>query len=349
MNLPPFRLEDYLERYEFKARHLLGCSDSETWTVREILGDALLDLPLGYTPPNGTPALREEIAGLYRGISAEQVLVCAGAQEAIYLFMTTWLEPGDRVVVLTPCYESLFEIPRSLGCQVLSWALQPPWKPDLDALERLLPGARLLVMNFPHNPTGAQLTREEQSQIVEMCREHGTWIFSDEVYRESEHRPEDKLPAACDVYVRALSLGVMSKSFGLAGLRIGWLALQDKKLLARVASRKHYGSLCNSAPSELLATAALRNRTVVLERNRAILLANLALEVPAPIEQPRPMAGPVAFPRVDVPDVDAWCHDLAEKGILLVPGSLFGHPAHVRLGLGRRSYPEALEALRQAF
>ena len=263
-------------------------------------------------------------------------------------------QPGDHVVVETPCYESAFEVARSAGADVTAWrrTASDGWAHDLDALERALrPGTKLVSINTPHNPTGTLMPAAVLERVAELCAERGAWLFCDEVYRELEHDPADRLPAACDLYDRAISLGSMSKTYGLPGLRLGWLASRDRDALSRVVDLKHYTTICSSAPSELLSALALRHRVAIAERNRALAVANLAL-VDAFVSLhsehfswTRPTAGPIGFPRLEgVGDTTAFCERLvAETGVLLLPGAVYDEPEHVRIGFGRSNLPEVLQ------
>lgn len=364
MKIPDFKLEHFFARWEFVAPYMLGSSDAETLGVGELL--ALADeecrrwwdgLSLGYTEVSGHPLLRREIASLYRGVEPEDVAVFAGAQEAIFAFMNVALAPGDHAVVTWPGYQSLYEVARAIGAEVTLLPLRPEsaWQLDLEALEKALrPRTRVIVVNSPHSPTGAHLDARSFERVLALARERKALVFSDEVYRYAEHRDEDRLPAAVERYEAGVSLGVMSKAFGLAGLRIGWVAARDRELVHRLLSFKHYLTICNSAPAEVLATIALRARATVLARNRRIVLDNLArldrffAEWTGVFEWVRPRAGNVAFPRLshDVP-IERFAEELAEaEGVLLLPGTVFDHPGnHFRLGLARNSLPEALVRL----
>ncbi|HEX2094738.1 MAG TPA: aminotransferase class I/II-fold pyridoxal phosphate-dependent enzyme [Longimicrobiaceae bacterium] len=362
MTIPDFKLERYFARWEFTAPHLLCTSDVEGLPMAELLALAddetrglWEDLRLGYTESAGHPLLRAEIARLYEGVSPEEVLVFAGAEEAIYIFMRAALGPGDRVVVTWPGYQSLYEVARSTGAEVDLLPLDPEngWALDFDLLRATLsPATRALVVNFPHNPTGALPDRGEWERLVEIAREAGVLLFSDEVYRFLEHHPADRLPAAVESYERGWSLGVMSKSFALAGLRIGWLATHDGELLRRLASYKDYTTICCSAPSEVLALAALRAREAVLERSRGIVRANLARLDPfftgwaGVLEWIRPRAGSTAFPRfVPEVEIERIAEELVEReGVLILPGTVYDYPGgHFRLGYGRTDLPIALD------
>jgi len=227
------------------------------------------------------------------------------------------------------------------------------WAHDLGALAGLIrPATRLLYLNQPHNPTGTLMTRPVFEQVIALAREHGLVVFSDEVYRELEHDPASRLPAACDEYERAVSLGSISKSYGLPGLRTGWLATRDAGLRDAVATLKDYTTICTSAPSEFLTALALRHRRVLVDRNLAIVRRNLPLldgffeRHAGTFEWVRPTASPIGFPRVTgLGDLTRLCERLAEAGVLLLPGSVYDQPDHVRIGFGRANMPEALQVL----
>ncbi len=288
----------------------------------------------------------------------DDVLTFAGAEEAIYVAMRVLLQPGDRVIVTWPGYQSLYEVARSIGAQVAFWPAHQTdsgWQFDVDDLRALAePGARLIVANFPHNPTGALPTTAEWSDVVEIARRAGAFLFSDEVYRLLEYDPADRLPAAVDCYEKAISLGVMSKPFGLAGLRIGWVAARDREFLAQAAAYKDYTTICNGAPSEILALIALRAREQTLARSLDIVRPNLNLvdrfmaEHADVFRWQRPRAGTIAFPGLDERfPIDSFAADLVqEEGVLVLPGSVYDYLGnHFRLGLGRRNLPAALERL----
>ncbi len=362
MRIPEFALERFFARYEFAVEHLLCASDVEAWSMADLL--ALADdemqgiwerLTLGYTESPGHPLLRREIAALYDSAAPDDVLVFAGAEEAIFCLANVLLEPGDHAIVTWPGYQSLFEVARATGADVTLHEMHEGdgWALDPDRLRAAIrPESRLVVVNAPHNPTGMLPSRAEWTALAEACADAGVYLLADEVYRGLERDPADRLPAGVDALELGVSLGVMSKSFAMAGLRIGWLASRDRDLLARCASFKDYTTICSSAPSEVLAIVGLRARDQVLARSRGIVAANMELldrffaghgDV---ISWVRPRGGSTAFPRLRADlQVDRLVEDLvAATGVLLVPGSVFGHPGnHVRLGYGRADMPVALE------
>ena len=361
--LEPFKLERYFAEHEFAAPYLLGSSDCESLTIRDLLKleptaeRDFLSTWLGYTESVGSPELRAAISALYNHIGPADVLVHAGAEEAIYAFARAVLQRGDRVVVQIPCYQSLRSIASSQGCEVVPWTPHEAegWHWSLGELRRLLaPGARAVIVNSPHNPTGAQFSADAFQAIVAMAQGRQAVLFSDEVYRFSEHDGRT-LPAACDLSPSAVSLGVVSKSFGLAGLRIGWIATHNVAVREAMARYKDYLTICNAAPSEFLATLALRKREEILSRVRRLLQDNASLlgewfgRHDNVFAWTRPAAGPVAFVRVrGGRSATELCARALTRGVMLVPSTQFDFgDAHVRFGFGRRNMAEALERLDQ--
>jgi aspartate/methionine/tyrosine aminotransferase len=361
VELTPFRIERYYARYEFTTRYMLSSSDCQSRTIGELLElepgahERLLGQWCGYTESLGAPELREAIAELYSACDDDDVIVASCAEEGVLLVYHALLGPGDHAIVETPCYESALALARSTGAEVSAWErrYEDGWAHDLNALERLItPRTRAIYINQPHNPTGTLMSRATLERVVELAAERDLVLFSDEVYRELEHDSADRLPAACDLYERAVSLGSISKTYGLPGLRIGWLATRDAPLRDAIVTLKDYTTICASAPSELLVALALRHRELLVQRNLGIVRRNLPLldeffgRRSGLLEWVRPTAGPIGFPRVNgVGDVDGLCAGLAAGGVLLLPGSVYDEPRHMRVGFGRADMPEALDRL----
>lgn len=365
MPIAPFELERYFALYEFKLKYLLSPSDCESLSMAELLAMAApaslelwQDLRLSYTESQGHPRLRNEIAKLYEQVSPGNILIAA-PEEAIFIAMQTLLRPGDRVVAIAPAYQSLHEIARSIGCEVTDWKLEPgpdgTWQLDLNQLEASLTGrTRMLVINFPHNPTGYTLSSSELEAVIALARKHDLYLFSDEMYRLLEYEPATRLPPVCDLYEKGISLSGLSKSFALPGLRIGWLASQESALMESWLAFKDYTTICNSAPGEILGIIALQNKEQIIRRNLAIIQNNIdSAEAFFGRHKQQfawfaPKAGSVAFPEWlgNVP-VEQFCHEvLDQQGVLIVAGNLFGTSGnHFRIGLGRINLPEALALL----
>ena len=366
MKLRDFELECYFGKYEFTAPYLLAQSDCEAMSVRELLAlepgaeRGYLDTWLGYTETWGAPALRETIAGLYRGMDAGDVLTLCGAQEGILAYMNVMLDAGDHAVVMYPNYPSAWEAIRAIpGAEWSKWEVRDIGgrsAVDFDELEGLIrPNTKLIAVNSPNNPTGYTFTNAELRRLCMLCRERGLYLFCDEVYRGLELDGE-KREAAAELYDKALSLGVMSKAYGLAGLREGWMVSKDHETLDKVVRFKHYTTICNAAPAEYLSMVALRHGEALLERSKGVIRANLrtaeaffarwsGLLLPMPA-----MAGPVAFHKLAMDrDVDDFCARAVEqKGVLLLPGRVYETEGpYFRMGYGRKNFPQNLEKLEE--
>jgi aspartate/methionine/tyrosine aminotransferase len=361
MPIKPFKLERYFAKYEFQVKFLLSSSDCESLTLTELLHMAApeslalwQDLRLGYTESPGHPLLRAEVARIYDNMPVDNVIIAA-PEEAIFIAMHTLLSANDHVIVVSPAYQSLYEVARSIGCNLTPWELQlgaDGWQLDLKQLEQSITNrTRLLVINFPHNPTGYLPSRNELDAIILMARKHGLYIFSDEMYRFLELDPCAQLPSICEIYENGIALSGLSKSLALPGLRIGWLTAKDSIWTGRWLAFKDYITICNSAPSEILGIIALQNKEQIRQRNLEIIRANIACANQFFSEHSNhfswfsPKAGSVAFPQWLGPDsVEKFCQDVLDRqGVMLVPGSIFEYPGnHFRIGLGRINFPEAV-------
>jgi aspartate/methionine/tyrosine aminotransferase len=360
VKIASFALERYFSEHEFTARYLLSCSDCEALTMAELLSMADAEsrnlwkrLDLRYTESQGHPLLREAIAAMYSNIDASNIVVAA-PEEAIFLLMHALLEAGDHVIVMAPAYQSLHEVARSIGCAVDNWEPdeEQGWRFDVASLEKQLrPDTRLVVVNFPHNPTGYVPPKEDFQALVELMRKRGIYLLADEIYRFLEVNSDSTLPSACELYDNAISLFGLSKSFGLPGLRIGWLASQNREILTRVLTLKDYTTICNSAPSEILAIMGIRNRIKIVEQQRARLHRNLSIldeffdDYDDCFGWNRPFGSSVCFPRMLIEqDTSTFCDELVNRaGIMLVPSRLFQYgERHVRVGFGRENLPEVI-------
>ena len=285
----------------------------------------------------------------------------AAPEEGIYTAMRALLEPGDEVVVLTPCYDSLVNAAAHDRHSRVHRAgpLAPGergWSLGLPGLEAVIEARRprLVVVNFPHNPTGFLPTEGEHRALVEIVPPRGgVAVLRTEMYRGLELEPSSRLPCAADRYERSIVLGGLSKAHGLPGLRTGWLVLRDEALRERVVNWKHYTTICASAPSQWLAIAALRVADQLTARSVAQVRRNLALaasfferRADAFGWRPPPVAGSVALVETRHADATEHCHRAArEAGVVLLPGSCIGAPPQfVRFGLGRASFAESLAA-----
>ncbi|HEY3289225.1 MAG TPA: aminotransferase class I/II-fold pyridoxal phosphate-dependent enzyme [Anaerolineae bacterium] len=362
-SLPPLKLERYFAEYEFKVRYLLSASDCEALTMSELLDMAdpashelWNTLVLAYTESQGHTLLRDEVSRQYPPLSAGNVLILV-PEEGILTVMNTMLESGDHIVVIAPSYQSLHEIARSRGVHVTDWPVRPShegWYLDIDELAvQIHERTRMIVVNFPHNPTGYLPSASEFNAMVELAARHGIYVFCDEMYRGLEYSSERRLTAACALaeYPRGISLSGMSKTYALPGLRIGWLATRDASLIHKWLTFKDYTTICSSAPSEILALMALRAREQIIRRNLGIIRTNItAMEQfcskhPATVVWRAPDAGSVAWIEwKGKGSVASFCQAVLDrKGVMIVPGDMFETGSrYFRIGLGRRNFVGAL-------
>jgi len=372
--LRDFALEVHFSKWEFNARHHLTASDMESLSLRDLLAmgtdadrEAFEATSLGYTETWGAPDLRAAIAATYDTMAKDNILTLAGAGEGLYALARVLLGPDDHAIVPTPNYQSAETVPAAI-CDTTGVPIRidgDKWRLDIDAIKNAIrPNTRLISLNFPHNPTGALMPRADLDALITLARADGIYILCDEVYRGVELDPNLQMPQIADVYERGISLNVLSKAYGLPGLRIGWLASPDRDVLQRVERYKHYLSICNAAPAERLGVIALAAREQIFARNRALLRRNLTAfeallaDFPGLIDFAPPEGGCVAYPRYTGPGtVETFCSDLIENhGILLLPAALYRSDLgatptdRFRIGLGRdRAVADGITALRRYF
>ena len=348
----------------------MTASDAESISLPELLEMATPEqrhgfenMWLGYTETWGAPDLLEAISKTYQKQPVENLLSFAGASEGIFAANAVLMDKDSHAIVVTPNYQSHETLPASMG-ELTGVPLDPNdnWSLDIDRVAAAIkPNTKLMTINFPHNPTGAILSLDRYHALVELCRKHGIYILHDEIFNGLGASDTEHLPFIADVYERGLSLNVLSKSYGLPGLRIGWIACQDKEVLSKMERMKHYLSICNSGPSERLAIIALENKDKLLERNCAIIDENLPKldqffsEYPHLFEWQRPDGSSMGFPRyLGKEGVETFTRDLVEKsGVLFLPSTIYSSDYgatptdHFRLGTARFGIDEGLDAFRE--
>lgn len=364
MKIDDFALERWFARYEFEVEINLCASCAAETTTSELLSlggeearRAYLSLGLDYIPNPGQEKLRRQIANLYRKLDASNIQVTTGASEAIFLLMSAILNAGDAIIVQKPIYQSLYSVARAIGVEVKEWTMAlPHFEWDVAELERLIDKrTRAIVLNSPHSPTGRVLTAEQLQRVVELVERCNLWLISDEVYRGIWHQPEYITEAAADLTARAVSIGDMTKPFGLGGLRVGWLASSQVEILERCSAMRDYTTMCCAAPSEFLAALALEYKDKLLDQKRTIARRNLTKlkqfvsEHSCHLELVSPQGGLTVFPRLRAEiSSESFCEGLVQQySVLLLPGSTFGVEGYVRMGLGLEPalFDEGLERL----
>lgn len=356
MRFPPAHLEEWMRRYYFEVDADIGSSGVSDYSMAElraltgITPEALDAVVFHDSQTLGGTRVREAAARRWTGGEVSRVMITHGSTEANFLIAHALLEPGDEVVALDPIYPQLRAVAETLGCRIRPWPLRREhgWRPDVAELERLVKrGTRMVVVNFPHNPTGCTLTPAEQDALLAACARAGAYLVWDAAFADLVY-DAPPLPDPVNRYERAVSMGTLSKAYGLPGLRVGW-CLAAPGVLQRMVRVRDYLTLHLSPLVELLAAAVLDHADRVLAEKRALAVRNrdvvgawIAAHEGAVSWTP-PAGGVCGFPRFhEVPDVEAFCHRLAvRQRVLLVPGTCFGVAGHARLGFG--SAAETLE------
>ncbi len=359
MQLHPFTLERYFAQYEFSAKYLLSSSDCDGLKQSDLLKYADLEtktlwdnLTLGYTESLGHPLLREEIAKLYSNVTSNQTLVVV-PEEGIFLALNAILKPEDHVICTFPGYQSLYEIAEGIGCTVTKWTPneEQGWRFDPEFLVKSIQSnTKLLVLNFPHNPTGYLPSQQEFKRIIDIAQEHNLYVISDEMYRFLEFNSKDRIPSACEVYDKAISLFGMSKTFGMAGARIGWVVTKDAELFSKMATLKDYITICSSASSEILSIIALRAKNVLIKKHLQRIARNLDLldsffnKHENLFSWVKPKAGTICFPQLKIGSAYDFCQKaVADANIMVLPSKVYDYDdKHFRIGFGRENFPKVL-------
>ncbi|WP_109476579.1 aminotransferase [Paraburkholderia sp. C35] len=350
MQIREFGVERWMDLYENQCQLNLAETCVESLTVGELLKiagkeDALLGeilpMKLTYGAIDGTERLRSNVASLYEKQSVSNVLITHGAISANALVYETLVEPGDHVISVLPTYQQHYSIPESYGAKVdiLRLREENGFLPDLDELKRMVtPNTRVIAINNPNNPTGSLMDRAFLERIVEIARSCGAYVLNDEVYRGTDQEGSGFTASIADLYEKGISTGSMSKTWSLAGLRVGWI-VAPVELLERVRTHRDYNTISVGMLNDLLASIALENRKAILERNHGILRTNLALLDAWIAKEPllsyvKPKAGTTALVRVNV-DMSSrdFCIALIEKtGVMFTPGSALDVEGYVRIG-----------------
>jgi aspartate/methionine/tyrosine aminotransferase len=357
MKIEPFALERWMTAYEMDVDYDIAESGIFPLTADELLAmeppnereqvlQRLLNLRLGYSEARGSYELRSLLAETYTDCSPENILVTTGAIEANFLLFNVLLEPGDHVVAPYPAYQQLYSVPRAIGCDVSLWHIQPEtgFHYDVGDLERLARSqTRLIVINSPHNPTGAMLSAGDMQRVYDIAQSVGAMVLSDEAYRWLTIPGGEPLaPPIYDLGPRGISVGTLSKPFGLPGLRLGWLAA-PAEIAAQCWGMRDYVSLSPGKLNDSLAILAIKHRDRVWQRNNAIITANLSraeawIARHADILSWKPpRAGLLALLRykLDIPSLDLSNKLAEEYSVMLAPGSAFGFEYHLRIGIGQ--------------
>jgi aspartate/methionine/tyrosine aminotransferase len=368
VKIETFALERWMSTWEVKVEYDIAESGIFPMSTRELLDfeppverdqllSRLLDLRLGYSEARGTEELRTAISRTYEETGPEEILVTTGAIEANFLLFNALLEAGDHVVAVYPAYQQLFSVARAIGCDVSLWELRPEngFKYDLDELRGLVTSkTKLIVINTPHNPTGAMLSEDQVREIYALAESVDAIVLSDEVYRWLELPGGDPFaPPTRDLGPRGTSVGTISKPFGLPGLRIGWIAA-SADLIAKCWGMRDYVSLSPGKLNDALAVLAFKHLDRIVERTHGIVGENIPAasrwfaEHADLVSWTPPRGGLLALMRYNLAMPSKELSDTlaADYSVMLAPGSAFGYEGHLRLGVGQNP-PIFAEGLRR--
>lgn len=350
MKIRDFGVEIWMNKYETKCELNLAETCVESLTVAELLDMAgtndiaqqILPLKLTYGEIEGSVRLRTLVADLYENQKIENVITTHGAIGANALVHQTLVERGDRVISVLPTYQQHYSIPESIGAdtQILKLTEETGFLPDLEELKKLAtPGTKLIAINNPNNPTGSLMDRAYLEKIVEIARACGAWILCDEVYRGTDQDNETGMTASiADLYEKGISTGSMSKTFSLAGLRLGWI-VAPAELIHAVSVHRDYNTISVGMLDDHFAAIALESKDKILERSHRITRTNLAIvsdwvDAEPLISWVKPKSGTTALLKYDLPiSSEEFCIRLLEKtGVMLTPGSAMDMEGYLRIG-----------------
>jgi aspartate/methionine/tyrosine aminotransferase len=360
MKLKPFLLDTWLDQYEHAIEFNLAASTGPCWTLNEILNLAgederqrFLNHNLVYSRPAGADGLRAAIADM-QGVNIDSVQVVTGASEALLILMWLAAEPGANVILPAPGFETFTALPQSLRLETRHYHLRKEneFRIDLDEIKKLADeNTKLVLVNNPHNPTGATVSDAEMDSLHDFTSSRGIQLVSDEVYHPIYHgeaaRSAARLPHSTVIHD-------FSKAFPLAGVRTGWMIEHDPKRCQQYWNARTYFSISNNTAGEMLAEIAMRHRDTMLGKTQQTAAQNLRLldvfigEHSDKLGWVRPRGGMTAFPwLLSGENSRAFCQAAVEQGVLLAPGDCFDAPSHFRLGFAALTdkFPDALDRL----
>ncbi len=352
----------FRKKWRGKAPLSLNATNPQPYTLEELnllVGADILkmdsDLLLGYNSREGLPELRNALNRyLYPMLNPQNLITTAGGNEAIFISMHALLEKGDKVISFTPTFEPLIKTAQDIGCDVKLLELNEHegWKLELDKFEALVcDQTKMVIMNFPHNPTGALIDQKTLDRIVTLCRKHEVWLFSDEVFRGLEHSADLQLEPVAEIYEKGISIGVLSKSHGVPSIRVGWIASQSLPFLQRAIEVKNYLSICNGTIGEKIAVPIIESSSKIFENHLDLLVSNLTIleklkEIYPHFDFCSPKAGCTVFASVNEDSLVFAERLINEQNLMVIPGKAFVTKANAfRLGFSYDDFETRIKGL----
>lgn len=351
MDIKTFKTERWMNEYEEYCTYNLAETCIHSLTTRELIelcGEdfdeyigRLADIRLTYGDIFGSPQLLQGIAGLYESVEPQHIIPTHGAIAANYLTILTMIDPSDNMVSVMPTYQQHYSIPESIGAEVriLNLNMENHFLPDLDELRNLVDGnTKCITINNPNNPAGSLIPVETMREIAAIAESVGAYVLCDEVYRGISE-DDSYMPSIVDIYDKGISIGSMSKSYALAGLRLGWIVTKDMDLIHRCHERRDYDTISCPVLNDHLAALALNNVDKVIARNKEIVLKNRQIlddwvNATPEVYYQKPVAGTTAlvYYRKDMPSRELCDKLIKSKGVLFTPGECFEMEGAVRIG-----------------
>lgn len=352
MDIKTFKVERWMDEYETKCKYNLAETCIDSLTVREVIEMAGLDVEeymreladtrLTYSHIGGSPELLDGIASLYSDvIKPEHIIPMHGAIGANYHILMTLINPSDNMISVMPTYQQHYSIPESIGAEVriLNLNLENHFLPDIDKLKELVDeNTRVITMNSPNNPSGSLIPKDVMEQVIEVAKSVDAYVLCDEVYRGISE-DGSYMYSVADLYEKGISVGSMSKSWSMAGVRLGWIVTRDMNLIHRCHERRDYDTISCAVIDDKLAALALANKDKIIERNRDILNTNRKIlddwvNATPEVYYQRPVAGTTAlvYYKKNMPSRELCDRLIKETGVLFTPGECFEMEGAVRIG-----------------
>lgn len=346
MEITNFNLEKWYVEYEFKSKYNLSASGIKPLNLNQIINNItdLNDTVLTYSPAQGNESLIEVIAK-QNNVDKSKVLITNGAIEALFLTQISLFNKNDNIIVVKPTYPALYQIAEDIGANIIDWDLDfnKEFEPDLNTLETLIQkhNPKAVIINFPNNPTGSNLNKEQKKQIIDICKNNNCYLISDEVYSHLDTLKN----TTYEEYNKKITIDSLSKTYGLAGVRIGWV-IAEKDLITKMMNLRHYTTLCNNVISEKIALYILNNSESYISENLNLLQKNRDLTFKyldeiknsGKIDYIKPKSGLMIFVKLNInQDAELFCKNFEEKtSILLLPGNKYSskYKDFFRLGFG---------------
>jgi len=355
MKISPFKIEEWMNRYESSALYDLTTTCIKPLSVNELCKNIktdIYDTPLSYGDITGSERLKNNIRQLYKNQNENNITVTHGAIGANQLIFYSLLEKGDEVVCIVPTYQQHYSIPESIGAEVKLYFLKEEnnWLPDIEELSEIITSkTKLLCLNNPNNPTGSVIPNRILYDIAKLAERNRIWVLSDEVYRGLNLIGNPYSESIADIYTKGISVGSMSKTYSLPGLRLGWICARED-LINEINHQRQYNTISIGILDDYFASVALENKDWIQTRNLSILKEGIKIFTDWLVNEPLvecviPNGGTTALVKYKK---DMSSRDLCKRlqnrtGVAILPGETMEMEGFVRIGFCANALAPALE------